>query len=214
MSKNLIIAIIAAVIVVGGGVGAYMLTKDDGSKETDNSSKTADATTPAKKYTDACTLLSVEAIGAALGGTFGEGEEGIAFTTATPGTPDYDNEELRGSACSFDQDNDGTTAGMVAAMSLAVDINTYADVAKAKTYMSDLHSPATAEGQDAVASTTDVANVGDQAFFSAMNVAEQGKTETLNVLVGRQVIVLTVTQLSGVDREAVRSGLTELAENL
>lgn len=216
MSKNAIIAIVAAIIVIGGGIGAYIfMGKDkDGGNTADNSSKVADNTTPAKKYTDACKLFSREQMDTALGGTFGGGEEGISFTTATPGTPDYDNEDLRGSSCNFDQEDDGTTASMAASMRLSVDIKTYKDVATASSYMSSLHSPVTAEGQEAVVESVDVSGVGDQAFFSVLDVAEQSKNESLNVLVGRQVVVLTVTQLSGLDQAAVRAGLTELAKNL
>ena len=216
MSKNAIIAIVVAIVVIGGGIGAYMLMGKDknSSNNTDNSSKIAGNTTPAKKYTDACKLFTREQMDKALGGTFGEGEEGISFTTATPGTSDYDNEDLRGSVCDFDQEDDGTTAGMAAAMRLTVDIKTYKDVASASSYMSGLHSPQTAVGQEAVADAVDVAGVGDQAFFSVLSVADQSKNEALNILVGRQVVVLTVTQLSGLDQAAVRAGLTELAKNL
>lgn len=214
MSKNAIIAIVAAIVLVGGGVGAYMLTKKDSSDtNTSDSSKTADANT-ARKFSDACTVFTKETIGVALGGTYGDGEEGIGVSMGTPGSDNY--EELRGSECSFDQDNDGTTAGMTAALDLTVAVNNFEDTAAAKTFMSDLYSPQTAEGQEAMGTPTDVEGVGDNAFFPEVKTlgSVYEKTEALYVQVGKQVVVLTATRLDGIDRDAVRAGLTELAKNL
>lgn len=213
---------IIGVLVVLGGIGVYLTTRDTKTSESGGQTSTQENNskkTAALKYKDACKLFTREQIGAALGGTFSEGEEGIANTTATPGTPEYDNEELRGSACDFDQDDDGTTEGMKQAMTLSVIINNYATVDKADTYMKDLHNPQTAEGQAAIDAPVDVKGVGDQAFFTTVNTSGSDsnigdKTVTLDVRMGRQIISLSVTQLLGLDREAVQSKLIDLAKRL
>lgn len=215
MNKKLVIIVIA-VIVVLGGASAYLLTQKNASdNKSDDTTKTSDtADSDAKKYNDACKIFTKEEIAAALGGTYGDGEEEYAPSTASPGSDNY--EDLKGSACNFKQDNDGSTAGMTAALDLSVAINNYASAADAKTFMNDLRHPQTTEAQEAVGQATDVDGVGDQAFFPVIKTAEgtYEKTEALYVLVGRQVIVLTTTQLDGVDRDAVRSSLTTLAKKL
>lgn len=214
MSKNAMIAIIAAVVLAGAGVGAYVfMKKDDGGTQTSDSSKTAD-NDAARKFGDACTVFTKEAIGAALGGTYGEGEEGIGVSMGTPGSDNY--EELRGSECSFDQENDGSTAGMTAALDFTIAVNNHESASAAKTFMDDLHSPQTAEGQEAMGTPTDVDGVGDKAFFPRVNTLSSvyEKTEALYVQVGKQVVVLTATRLDGVDRDAVRTALTSLAQDL
>lgn len=207
---------IIGIVVVLGGVGAYLAIQNQNKNKDGQASTSTNAndSSTAKKFTDACKVFTPEQLGAVFGGTFGAGEEDIAFSTATPGTPDYNNEDLQGSACKFDQDDDGTSESMAASIRLTVDIKTYKDVATATTYMNDLHSPQTAEGQDAVAESVDVSGVGDRAFFTVLNVVEQNKNESLNVQVGRQVVVLTVTQLKGLDQETARAGLTELGKKL
>ncbi len=216
-SKAIITAIIA-VVVIGGGI-FYFTNKD---KKTDTSSNSADTSqstqtadnTVAKKFTDACQVFTKEEISAALGGTFGDGEAGIATSTGTPGSDDLD--DLRGSSCDFEQDNDGTTAGMTDAISFSVEISNYKNAEEASTYMNGLRNPSTAEGQEAISGVTDVDGVGEQAFFPRVNTAEgvYEKTESLNVLVGRQVVILSVTRLDGIDRDAVRTALTTLGQKL
>ena len=216
MNKKLII-IIAAVVVVLGGVGAYaLLQKKDSKTASDDSSKTTGSsdTANSKKYSDACKVFTKQTLATVLGGTYGDGEEEYAPSSVSPGSPNY--EDLKGSACSFKQDNDGTTAGMTAALDFSITINTYENTASAKEFMDNLHNPQTAEGKDAMGTPTDVSGVGDQAFFPVVNTAEgtYEKTETLYVRLGRQVVLLGVTRLAGVDRDAVRAELTTLAKKL
>lgn len=218
-SKTVIVGIIAVAII---GAGVFYLTnnnkdtENNTTKSTDSSQNSQKTDAETKKFADACKVFTKEEIGVALGGTFSDGEEGISHTTATPGTPDYDNDDLRSSSCDFEQDNDGTTAGMTASISFSIEINNYKNAGEAGTYMSELRNPPTAEGQEAVSGATDVEGVGDQAFFPHLNTAEgtYEKTESLNVLVGRQVVILNVTKLDGVDRESVRSALTTLGKKL
>lgn len=218
MNKKMVLVIVSAVVILGG-VGVYLLINNSNSDKTpsnngDSSKSTDKDAAVSKKYSDACTVFTKEAISAALGGTYGDGKEGIAISTGTPGSDNY--EDLMGSECAFDQDNDGSTAGMTAALNLTVAINNYASVADAKQFMNDLHNPQTAEGKEAVGTPTDVEGVGDQAFFPVLKTAQGSyeKTEVLYVLSGRQVIVLTVVQLDGVDRNVVRTGLTALGKQL
>ncbi|TXG76810.1 hypothetical protein E6P97_02775 [Patescibacteria group bacterium] len=215
MKKYLPYIVIALVLI--GGVGAYVITNkgDDTKSESTGSSKTADASdNAAKKYSDACTLFTREDIGAALGGTYGEGEEEYEPSTASPGSDNYD--DLQGSGCSFDQDNDGSTAGMTAALDLAIAVKTFATTEDASSFMNDLQNPQTAEAQEAVSEPVVVDGIGDQAFFPRVNVANSiaEKTEALYVRFGRQIIVLTATRLDGVDRPTVQTGLTALAKKL
>ncbi len=217
--KKYLPVIIGAVVVLGG-VGAYVIVQNQpGDKQTNNSSTaTDDSKSTAKKYADACKLFTTQQLNDTLGGTFGDGQEDIAFSTATPGTPDYDNEDLKGSACKFDQKDDGTTASMQQSIRLSVEIKTFASVEKATTWTNELHSPPTAEGQEAMDQPVDVQGVGDQAFFAKVNTGSAGgaedKNESLYIRSGRQVIVLTATRLAGIDHDAVQASLTTLAKKL
>lgn len=208
MSKNIIIAIVAVIVLIGAGAGAYMLTKKDTGKQSDDTSKTAnDTSEAANKYSDACKMFTPEAIANALGGTFMSGETDISVSSS---------DGLEGSACRFKQHDDGTTAGMTQALDLAVTIDNYKTTSSADQFMKDLHDPQTAEGQAAVSTPTDVDGVGDQAFFPKLNMATSisEKTETLYVRSGKQVIVLTATRLAGIDRDVIRAGLTALGKEL
>ncbi len=209
---------IIGLVVLVGGAGTYAIIQSQhGNKQSNdsaNSNTDSSDTAATKKYTDACKLFTKADLGAALGGTYGDGEEEYVSSTATPGTPDYD--DLKGSGCKFEQDNDGTTTGMTEALGLSVTINNYKDAASAKAFMSNLHDPQTAEGQDAMDKPVDVSGVGDQAFFAKVKTGTgtEDKTESMYVLVGRQVIVLTATRLAGVNHDAVQASLTTLAKKL
>ncbi len=213
--KKYIPFIVIAVVVLGG-LGVYFLAqKKDTAKNDVSATNSKDENQEAAlKYKDACKLFSREDLAATFGGTFGEGEEEYAPSTATPGTPDY--EELKGSACKFEQDNDGTTTGMTQSLGLAVAINNYASVDDANKFMKDLHDPQTAEGKEAVNTPVDVDGVGDQAFFVKLNTATgtEDKTESLNARFGRQVIVLTATRLAGIDHQSMQDQMTKLAKKL
>ena len=214
--KKFIPYIIAAVVVLGGA-GVWLAVKGNGNKESDNVASTSsksDTKEVARKYSDACKVFSKEDLASALGGTYGDGEEEYAASSASPGSDDY--EELKGSACSFDQDNDGTTAGMTAALNFSITINNYKDAASADDFMKNLHDPQTAEGQAAVNKPVDVDGVGDQAFFAKLAVADTvtDKTEALYVRLGKQVIVLNATKLAGLDHATVQENLTTLAKKL
>ncbi len=208
---------IIGLVVLVGGVGTYAIIQSQhGNKQSSDSAKnsTANSDATAKKYSDACKLFTKADLGAALGGTYGDGEEEYVSSTATPGTPEYD--DLKGSGCKFEQANDGTTTGMTEALDLSVTINNYKDAASAKAFMSNLHDPQTTEGQDAVDKPIDVSGVGDQAFFVKLKVADNvvDKSESLYVLVSRQVITLTATRLAGINHDTVQAGLTTLAKKL
>ncbi len=211
---------IIGIVVILGSIGVYIALQ--GQNHTSNppadSSDSSKETASAKKYTNACKLFTKQDLNDTLGGTFGDGEEDIAFSTATPGTPDYDNEDLQGSACKFDQEDDGTTASMQQSIRLSVEIKTFASVDKATTWTNELHSPPTAEGQEAMDKPVDVQGMGDQAFFAKVNTGGAGsaedKNESLYIRSGRQVIVLTVTRLAGIDHDAMQASLTKLAKKL
>lgn len=213
--KKFLPYIIIAVVVLGGAA-TYLLLKQGSTKnEQDNSvAAQTDSQTPAKKYSDACKVFTKEDLAAALGGAYGEGEEEYAASSVSPGSPDYD--ELKGSACAFKQDNDGTTAGMTQALDFSITINNYKDASAATAFMSDLHDPQTAEGKAAMKTPVDVSGVGEQAFFAKPAVADtvEDKNESLYVRLGKQVIVLNATKLAGVDHDAVQAGLTTLAKKL
>jgi len=208
--------IIGAVVVLGG-VGAYAIiqSQNNGKQASDSANSNAgDGKTIAKKYSDACTLFTKQQLSDALGGTFGDGEEEYAASSASPGSDNY--EELKGSACSFDQDNDGSTTGMTESIRLSVTINNYESANAATEWMNNLHTPPTAEGKESVNTPIDVKGVGDQAFFVKLKVADtvDDKTESLYVRVGKQVIVLTATRLAGIDHDTMQASLTKLAKKL
>lgn len=211
MKKYLPYIIIAVVVLAG--VITFLLLQNKG---TGDQAKGAanESSKAANKYTDACKLFTKEDLGEALGGTFGDGEEEYASSTAAPGSSDY--EELIGSACRFEQENDGTTADMTASLGLAVTINNYRTAEDAAAYMDGLRNPQTAEGQAAVDGSITVEGVGDEAFFVRLSTADgvSDKTESLNARFGKQVIVLTATRLDGIDRSAVQSRMTTLAQKL
>ncbi len=220
MKKPVIIGVSAVVVIAVVGVGAFLLTQNksndtvaNNTSETRAGQNTSDSL--AKKYTDACDIFTKEELSAAFGGrTYGDGEEGIAFTTASPGTADYDNEDLRGSACDYDQETDSIEA-MRTSLDISVKVDTYKDVSTARQFMSDIRDPQTAEGQEAVNDVAAVNGVGDEAFFVKVNAGgAEDKVESLNVRVGRQIITLDGTQLSGMDHGAVRASLTALAKKL
>ena len=208
--------IIGAVVVLGG-VGTYAIiqSQNNGKQASDSANNsTGDSKTVAKKYSDACALFTKRELSDALGGTFGNGEEEYAPSSVSPGSPNY--EELKGSACSFDQDNDGTTTGMTESVKLSVAINNHESVDTATGWMNELHTPPTAEGKESVNTPIDVKGVGDQAFFVKLKVADtvDDKTESLYVRVGKQVIVLTATRLAGIDHDNMQASLTKLAKKL
>lgn len=208
---------IIGAIVLLGGAGAYFIVQaqNNTTKQTDDSSaSTEDVASTTKKYSDACKLFSKAEIGAALGGTYSDGEDEYVPSTVSPGSPNY--EELRGSACNFTEENDGSTTAMTEAITLSVAINNHESTASATDWMNSLHSPQTVEGQEAMDAPVDVNGVGDQAFFAKVKVAggAEDKSEALYVRIGKQVIVLTVTRLAGVDHSAVQEDLTGLAKKL
>lgn len=207
---------VVAVVVVLGGAGIWFAVANGSKKDTGDTSATSTSTSKevARKYSDACTVFTKEEIATALGGTYSAGEGEETPSSGTPGTDDYD--KLRGSLCDFDQDNDGTTAGMTAALNFSITINNYASVDSADDFMKNLHDPQTAEGQAAINKVTDVAGAGDQAFFVTVASAEgvSEKTEALYVRVGQQILVLNATKLAGLDHVTVEAGLTGLAKKL
>ncbi len=213
--KKYIPYIIGAVVVLGG-IGAFVVMQNNNTNKSNSSSTTTTETESLSfKYKDACKLFTQEQIGAALGGTFGAGEEDIATNAGTPGTPNY--EKLKGSACTFDQDNDGSTEGMKNALNLSVAINNHESTEAAKAWMKNLHDPQTSEGQEAMNEPVDVKDVGDEAFFAKVNTGDTGvaeKSEALYARFGNQVIVLTATKLAGIDQDAVQASLTKLAKEL
>jgi len=219
MSKPVIITVsVVAVVIIGAG--AFYLTQNksnDGANSNTNSNtvnqQTAQA--PSLKHKDACKVFTKETLAEVFGGTFKDGEEQPSTTTATPGTPDYDNKELRGSECSFSQvPADDSTAAMTQAYSVAIAINNHKDVASAKAFMGNLHSPQTAEGQDAVNKPIDIDDVGDRAFIPKLKTAGEEKSDVLYVLLGRQVITVTVTRLAGINHNAAQTALTNLGKKL
>lgn len=147
-----------------------------------------------------------------LGGSYNGGEEQYAQSTGTPNGDDLD--DLRGSICEFEQENNYSTVAMTEALNISITINNYKDSASVASLMDNLYSPQTAEGQQVVNKPVDVENVGEQAFFvkfnSDSNTAD--KSELLYVKTGRQVIALTATRLVGVDRDAVQTGLTKASQ--
>lgn len=201
--------LIIGVVVVLGGVGAYLLTKGtDGDKKADSTvTGSSDKTNDNAKYSDACKIFSKEDLAAALGGTYGDGQEDISVRSS---------DGLEGSACKYEQDNDGTTAGMTQALGVSISIDNYKDSGSASAFMHNLHDPQTADGQAAVNKPVDVSGVGDQAFFVKLSAAAgiEDKTETLYARSGKQIIVITATRLAGVDHSAVQAGLTTLAKKL
>ncbi|MFO0971367.1 MAG: hypothetical protein U0520_03425 [Candidatus Saccharimonadales bacterium] len=212
MKKYLPFIIIAVIAIAGIG---YALTRDKGNSKSAENGGISSNEKSANKYSDACKVFTTEDLAVALGGTYAEGEEGIAANTAAPGSDNYD--DLKGSACEFDQVDDGTTAGMTAALNFSINVNNYASSDDADKFMKDLHDPQTAEGQEALAGEpVDVAGVGDQAFFPRISTAAgtDEKTEALYVRLGKQIIVLNATRLNGVDRPAVQASLTKLAQKL
>ena len=206
-------------VVVAGGIGAFALTQLHTKNDATTTHEThtgahEDSTKPSKKFADACKLFSKETLASTLGGSFGDGEEEYAPSSASPGSSDY--EALKGSACTFKQADDGTTTGMTQSLSLAVAINNYKTADDAKRFMNDLHHPSTAEGQAAVNKPVDVQNVGDQAFFVKLKVASgvEDKTESLYARFGTQIVVLTATRLAGIDHAAMQADLTKLVQTL
>lgn len=214
MKKYLPYIIIAVVVL--GGVGVWFAVKDNGNKESDSTATASkdDGKEVAKRHTDACKVFTSGDIATVFGGTFGEGEEEYVSSSGTPGTPEY--EDLKGSGCKWEQDDDGTSAGMAASISFGLTINNHKDAAAAQQFMDDLHSPQTAEGKEAVNKPVDVDGVGDQAFFVKLAVADNvaDKNESLYVRFGKQVFVLNATKLAGLDHEVTQANLTTLAKKL
>ncbi len=214
--KKYIPYIIAAIVVVGG-VGAYIASNNKDAKKSDNqvAKDNSSEATLSFKYKDACKLFTPEQISSALGGTFGPGEEDIAVNTAMPGSANY--EKLKGSACKFDQKDDGTIASIQKSLRFSVAINNYESADKAKASMDDLRSPKTAEGQEVMGDVVDVKGVGDQAFFPHTKTGQDnidGKSEALHVRFNNQIIVLRITQMSGIDRTTAQANLTTIAKEI
>ncbi len=198
---------IIALVVVAGGAGIYLLTqKDDSSNNSSENSTTSNdtQTSTANKHSDACKVFTKEQIAAALGGTFGDGEQDVSVRSS---------DGLEGSACTFDQDSDGTTTGMTQALTVGININNYKNDENAKAFM-DQTRGSTEVDEQTVFNFTDVPNVGDSAFFIKGATAQSGKVETMNIRVGKQIIVFNVTRLAGIDQPVVQEGMKNLAKNL
>lgn len=87
MKKYLPFIIIAVIAIAGIG---YALTRDKGNSKNAENGGISSNEKPANKYSDACKVFSKEDLAVAFGGTYGEGEEGVAVNTATPGSDNYD----------------------------------------------------------------------------------------------------------------------------
>lgn len=217
MSKKTLYIVIAVVVVVLGGVAAYAFINNNNKteiKDSDTSKTETKDAAVAKKYTDACKLFTKDEIGAALGGTFGDGEEEIAFSTATPGTPEYGNEDLEGTACKYDQEDDGTTTGMQQSLRLSIEVKTYVSVSAAEAAMTEFRTTNSIDDEE-VTRTGNVAGVGDEAFSLKLvtDTSVADKNAGLYVRDGRQIIVFTSTRLTGVNTTD-NANLVTLAKKL
>lgn len=202
-----VVPFIIALLVISGGYGAFLLAKKDESPTDSNRNSTASEDKQASatnKYSDACKVFTKEAVATAFGGTFGEAEQDISVSSS---------DGLEGSACKFDQDNDGTTAGMTQALTVSININNYKNTANAEDFMKQTRGSSEVDGQT-VFNYTDVPNIGDSAFFIKSTSAMSEKVETMNIREGKQIIVLNVTRLAGIDRPTVQEGMKNLAKNL
>jgi hypothetical protein len=202
-----LVPFIITLLVVAGGVGVYLLTKkDDSSKNSTDSSISSNSNqnNTVNKYGDACKVFTKEAVAAAFGGTFGEAEQDISVSSS---------DGLEGSACKFDQDDDGTTAGMTQALTVSVNVNNYKNNASAEDFMKQTQGSTEVDGET-IFNFTDAPNIGDSAFFVKGTSELSEKVETMNIRVGKQIIVLNATRLAGIDRPVVQEGMKTLAKNL
>ncbi len=205
MKKSTVIVIAGVVAVVIIGVVVYLVVNNnDGSNE--SSQTQTQNSEPTFAYADACDVFTPEQIGAALGGTYGAGEEDLSNTSS---------DGLAGTSCAYKQDSDDTTAGLTAALNLTVEIQNYKTSESAQTYFAGYSANVQQDGEDVSLGTTEVDGVGDEAIFVVANTTVDEKTEALYVRKSNQVIVLTATRLDGIaDRAALRMQMTELAKNL
>ena len=206
MKKILPFIAIAIIVLIGRGT-MFLLKKDKNSGGSDSQQVTTTKTDSTSKYSDACKLFTQAAVGSALGGSF-EAGQGSSQPSAS-----YNAD--RGSSCSYEQVNDGTTAGMVASITFAASISNMKDVAEAKSFMNGLRNPQTAEGKAAVNSTTNVDDAGDEAFIVTLNVSDSvsSKTQQLYIRDGSQIVNLSATRLAGIE-DSTKTGLQTLAKEL
>lgn len=202
MNKFVPVAIVA-VVVLGGGFAVTMMAKDDAKDgiSTAKTESTSDGKKTEAKFTDPCKVVTKAAVEAAFGFNFNEGKAEKDGVTS---------DDLPSKSCVFESVHEDTVTGLSNATNLTVAFETYKDEASAKASIEATKSSAKI-GDKVYFVKTDVANVGDEAFFFQNQASAVLKSEEfLYARKGNQVIHLIAVKLAGIDHTAAQQALTKL----
>jgi hypothetical protein len=203
MNKKLIAGLVALVVVAGAGY--FVLNgKNDDTKSTDTKSqsqtqtasniKSSDVTTSAKQVDDACAVFTVTELMDALS---------ISPISAgkAPSSPSKTSDGLPLVRCEWEQGSGGT-----ADYTLDLDVNNFASVAKATSYITDTNVNAGSLSSEVVS------DVADQAVL-----ARSGTGTPVQAMIywrkGTIVYQLAAIRMDGVDRPAMEARLKTLVAN-
>lgn len=203
--KKWMIIVAGVIVLAGGGIAAYMMINGQKSSvgtdsSTNNSAKDGTATA---RFTDACAVVSKTDVDAAFGVTYKQPKkeaDGIAPGGATT------------KSCKFDELTDESPTALMKATNFSIEVDTYTSTEAAKTTIESTRK-ADKLGNKIYFVRTDVAEVGDEAFFFQGQAPGVLKTEEyMYARKGNQIFHFVAVRINGIDHDKAKAAITTLAK--
>lgn len=196
------ILVIAAIAVLGGGsaVAYFVMNKSGADSTKDAPLKQTVAT---GKFKEACKVVSAADASAAFGVTYKEGvDEGNSLA---PGN-------VISRSCKYNEVNDGSATALLNAINFSVEFETYNNAELAKAALKRTKETEKT-GSKVYFVRTDVAGVGDEAFFFQGQAPGVLKTEEyMYARKNNQIFHFVAVRIDGIDHAKAQAAITTLAK--
>lgn len=192
------IILIVAVLAAVGGVGWYFWQNQNRPQN----ATVVNSPPNDKTYDDACTMFSKNDVEAAFGVSFGD------FTSQTD--PSF-TDAVATSKCLIQQVHDNSITSLGDMIEFSITVETYSDAEAAKKSLGIIKKSAEFDNK-IVAVRSDVAGVGEEAFFFQIQAPLELRTEELMYArKGNQMFQFKAARLKGIDHDKAKTQLTNLA---
>jgi hypothetical protein len=205
LKSRITIALMAVVLALVGGLAVNQALNPKAPEELQLSVEPAGETEPVKQEAvavDPCVLFDIKDIESIFKTNF---EVGLAIEKEQ--TPD----KLPATECEYRQANDGSVESLAGAYSLKILIENYNSAESARTETERLKSQA--ESGEVPYEILAVEGFEPETFFYTPTTSDLKKTqETLVISKGPQIFKFTIFKQNGIEKEAERTHLQELAD--